>query len=185
MRFRMGRNAFPDPQGMMRRLKAQGLKICVWINPYIAQLSPMFDEGVDERIFAQAAPMASVWQADQWQPGMAYRRFHQPAAVRVVRRKLRALLEMGVDCFKTDFGERIPDRCGLSRRLRPGADAQLSTPISTTRPSSNCSKRCTARAKAVVFARSATAGCQKFPVHWGGDCDATFESMAESLRGGL
>ncbi len=38
---------------------------------------------------------------------------------------------------------------------------------------------------AVVFARSATAGGQKFPVHWGGDCDATFESMAETLRGGL
>jgi alpha-D-xyloside xylohydrolase len=39
--------------------------------------------------------------------------------------------------------------------------------------------------KALVFARSATAGSQKFPVHWGGDCEATFESMAEDLRGGL
>jgi alpha-D-xyloside xylohydrolase len=41
------------------------------------------------------------------------------------------------------------------------------------------------KGEAVVFARSATAGCQKFPVHWGGDCDSTFPSMAESLRGGL
>jgi alpha-D-xyloside xylohydrolase len=38
---------------------------------------------------------------------------------------------------------------------------------------------------ALVFARSATAGGQQFPVHWGGDSTATFESMAESLRGGL
>jgi alpha-D-xyloside xylohydrolase len=37
----------------------------------------------------------------------------------------------------------------------------------------------------VVFARSATAGGQRFPVHWGGDCESTFVSMAESLRGGL
>jgi alpha-D-xyloside xylohydrolase len=37
----------------------------------------------------------------------------------------------------------------------------------------------------VVFARSATSGGQQFPVHWGGDSTATFESMAESLRGGL
>ena len=36
-----------------------------------------------------------------------------------------------------------------------------------------------------MFARSATAGGQQFPVHWGGDCTGTFESMAESLRGGL
>jgi alpha-D-xyloside xylohydrolase len=41
------------------------------------------------------------------------------------------------------------------------------------------------KGEAAVFARSATAGCQKFPVHWGGDCDATWTSMAETLRGGL
>src|SRR5690606_31946354 len=39
--------------------------------------------------------------------------------------------------------------------------------------------------EAVLFARSATAGSQQFPVHWGGDCEATYESMADSLRGGL
>jgi alpha-D-xyloside xylohydrolase len=39
--------------------------------------------------------------------------------------------------------------------------------------------------EAVLFARSASAGGQRFPVHWGGDCESTFEAMAESLRGGL
>lgn len=39
--------------------------------------------------------------------------------------------------------------------------------------------------EAALFARSATAGGQQFPVHWGGDCSSTYESMAESLRGGL
>ena len=32
--------------------------------------------------------------------------------------------------------------------------------------------------EAVLFARSATAGGQQFPVHWGGDCSATYPSMA-------
>ena len=36
-----------------------------------------------------------------------------------------------------------------------------------------------------LFARSATATCQKFPAHWGGDCYGTYESIAETLRGGL
>src|SRR5699024_4910853 len=40
-------------------------------------------------------------------------------------------------------------------------------------------------ADAVVFARSATTGGQRMPVHWGGDNSSSFESMAESLRGGL
>ena len=35
---------FPDPEGMLRRLKSRGLHICVWINPYIAQRSILFDE---------------------------------------------------------------------------------------------------------------------------------------------
>ena len=41
------------------------------------------------------------------------------------------------------------------------------------------------KGNAVLFSRSATAGGQQFPVHWGGDCSATYPSMAESLRGGL
>lgn len=39
--------------------------------------------------------------------------------------------------------------------------------------------------QACLFARSATAGCQRFPVHWGGDCESTFNGMAQTLRGGL
>jgi alpha-D-xyloside xylohydrolase len=46
-------------------------------------------------------------------------------------------------------------------------------------------EECKGKGNAVVFARSATAGGQKFPVHWGGDCTADYPSMAESLRGGL
>ena len=34
--------------------------------------------------------------------------FTNPAAVRWFQDKLRRLLDMGVDCFKTDFGEEIP-----------------------------------------------------------------------------
>lgn len=41
------------------------------------------------------------------------------------------------------------------------------------------------KSEAMLFARSATAGGQQFPVHWGGDCSANYDSMAESLRGGL
>ncbi|KAK9318810.1 glycoside hydrolase superfamily [Lipomyces orientalis] len=39
--------------------------------------------------------------------------------------------------------------------------------------------------RAALFARSATAGCQRFPVHLGGDPYSTFEAMGETLRGGM
>ena len=36
---------FPDPEGLLRRLKAKGLKICVWINPYVGQASASGNTG--------------------------------------------------------------------------------------------------------------------------------------------
>jgi alpha-D-xyloside xylohydrolase len=181
--FEWDRDAFPDPVGMLRRLKDKGLKICLWINPYISQLSRLFDEGRRGGCFLKR-PDGSVYQRDQWQPGMALVDFTNPQSVRWYQSKLRALLEMGVDCFKTDFGERIPHDVvyhdGSDARLMHNYYAYL-----YTRSVFELLEEHHGKGNAIVFARAATAGCQKFPVHWGGDCDATFESMAEDLRGGL
>lgn len=49
-----------------------------------------------------------IWQTDNWQNGMGVVDFTNPKACKWYQGKLRSLLEMGVDCFKTDFGERIP-----------------------------------------------------------------------------
>jgi alpha-D-xyloside xylohydrolase len=111
--FEWDARVFPDPEGMLRRLKEKGLKICVWINPYIAQRSALFDEGAAhgyllKRADGSGGQGASVWQWDRWQSGMGLVDFTNPDACRWYASKLRALVEMGVDTFKTDFGERIP-----------------------------------------------------------------------------
>ncbi|ESG69732.1 putative alpha-glucosidase [Salmonella enterica subsp. enterica serovar Kentucky str. ATCC 9263] len=98
---------FPDPKGMIRRLKAKGLKVCVWINPYIGQKSPVFQE-LKEKGYLLKRPDGSLWQWDKWQPGLAIYDFTNPQACEWYADKLKGLVEMGVDCFKTDFGERIP-----------------------------------------------------------------------------
>lgn len=98
---------FPDPAGMLARLKQQGLRISAWINPYIAQKSELFAEGMREGHLVRR-PDGSVWQWDLWQPGTALVDFTNPAARDWYTGKLRTLLDVGVDCFKTDFGERIP-----------------------------------------------------------------------------
>lgn len=59
---------FPDPEGMIRRLKEKGLKVCVWINPYIGQKSPIFNE-LKEKGYLLKRPDGSLWQWDKWQPG--------------------------------------------------------------------------------------------------------------------
>jgi alpha-D-xyloside xylohydrolase len=174
---------FPDPEGMLQRLKERDLHICVWINPYIAQRSAMFDEGMANGFLVKTAD-GSVWQWDRWQAGMALVDFTNPEACRWFADKLRDLLDMGVDCFKTDFGERIP----TDVVYHDGSDPVKMHNFYTYLYNKTVFDLLVAErgaGEAVVFARSATAGGQQFPVHWGGDCTATFESMAESLRGGL
>ncbi len=181
--FAWDERCFPDPKGMLQRLKARGLHICVWINPYIAQKSPLFDEAA-ERGYLLKKPNGDVWQTDMWQAGMGIVDFTNPEARRWFAEKLQALVDMGVDCFKTDFGERIPTDVVWS----DGSDPQRMHNFYAYLYNKTVYEALVEKVgkeNAVLFGRSATAGSQKFPVHWGGDCLATYESMAASLRGGL
>ena len=181
--FEWDQRVFPEPAAMLARLKARGLRICVWINPYIAQQSALFDEGMAGG-FLVKRPNGDVWQWDRWQAGMALVDFTNPTACRWFADKLRALVDMGVDTFKTDFGERIPTDVVYFDGSDPFRMHNYYTFL-YNQTVFNVLEEKLGPGQAAVFARSATTGGQRFPVHWGGDSTATFESMAESLRGGL
>jgi alpha-D-xyloside xylohydrolase len=181
--FKWDEAAFPDPEGMLARLKSKGLHICVWINPYIAERSHLFDEG-HSRGYLLKRPNGDVWQRPKWQAGMGYVDFTNPEATRWFQGELRKLTRMGVDCFKTDFGEEIPTDVSYY----DGSDPALMHNYYTylyNKAVFDLLEEERGHGQACVFARSATATCQQFPVHWGGDCYGNYESMAESLRGGL
>ena len=181
--FEWDARQFPDPKGMLSRLKDRGLQLCVWINPYVGQRSKLFAEGVENGYFIKNKD-GSVFQADMWQPGMAIVDFTNPDACEWYANKLRELCAVGIDSFKTDFGERIPtDVCyfdGSDPVKMHNYYTQLYNKVVF-----DVLKEYYGENKACLFARSATVGGQQFPVHWGGDCSAEYESMAETLRGGL
>ena len=181
--FEWDKRVFPDPQAMLKRLKSRGLHICVWINPYIAQRSALFDEG-KKHGFLLKRPNGDVWQWDRWQAGMGIVDFTNPDACRWFGDKLRALVDMGVDCFKTDFGERIPTDVAYCDGSDPVKMHNYYSYLYNKTVYEALEDKL-GKGEVTLFARSATTGSQQFPVHWGGDCVATFESMAESLRGGL
>jgi alpha-D-xyloside xylohydrolase len=131
--FQWDPQTFPDPPAMLARMKSKGLRICVWINPYIAQESALYAEGV-RRGFLLRRTDGTIYQ---WDDGS------DPAAMH----NRYALL------YNQAVYEVLAEEKG--------------------------------RDQAVLFARASTAGGQQYPVHWGGDSNATFESMAETLRGGL
>ncbi|WP_025721721.1 alpha-xylosidase, partial [Paenibacillus polymyxa] len=181
--FQWDQDMFPDPEGMLQRLKAKGLKICAWINPYIAEKSILFDEGMENGYLVKTAD-GSVWQWDMWQAGMGLVDFTNPAAVAWYQDKLKVLVDQGVDCFKTDFGERIPTHVVYHDGSDPMKMHNYYTHLYNKAVFDVLEEKL-GKNEAALFARSATAGGQQFPVHWGGDCSSTYESMAESLRGGL
>lgn len=181
--FTWDSRVFPDPVGMIKRLKAKGLKICVWINSYVGQESSIFKEGVEGGYFIKR-PNGDVWQWDLWQPGLAIVDFTNPKACEWYAGKLEALLDMGVDCFKTDFGERIPTDVVYYDGSDPKKMHNYYTYL-YNKTVYEVLKKKKGEKEAVLFARSATVGGQKFPVHWGGDCWSDYESMEQSLRGGL
>ena len=179
--FEWDERKFSDPEGMIERIKAKGVRICVWINPYIGQRSPVFRHCLD-RGYLLKNKDGSVFQCDMWQPGMGIIDFTNPEACKWFAEKIQHLAEMGVDAIKTDFGERIPtDVCYYD-----GSDPyKMHNYYAYIYNKTVYEALQAAKGSACLFARAATAGCQQFPVHWGGDCFSSYESMGETLRGGL
>lgn len=177
-------DTFSEPEGMLKRYHDKGLKICVWINPYIGQMSCLFKEGKEKGYLLRKAD-GSIWQTDLWQPGMALVDFTNPDAVTWYQSKLKSLLDMGVDCFKTDFGERVPVTDIQWFDGSDPVDMHNAYTYLYNKAVFELLEQEKQKGNAVLFARSATVGGQQFPAHWGGDCTASYSSMAETLRGGL
>ncbi len=177
--------AFPDPAGMIAGLRELGLRVCLWENPYVPQGSATYAEGAARGYFVQDAEGEPYLI-----PGWTEKRiltavvdFTNPAAVAWWREQHRRLLALGVATFKTDFGEWAPAD-GRYHDGSPGEQAHNLYPLLYNRAVFE-ELDAHSGGQGVVWARAATAGSQRYPVHWGGDSRATFDHMAASLRGGL
>lgn len=185
--FRFDAKRFPDPKAQITRLKESGLvtKVCVWINSYLAQASPVFKEAA-ERGYLLKRKNGDIFQWDMWQTGMGVVDFTNPDACNWYVECLRKLFDTGVDAIKTDFGERIPSKdvqwhdSSVDPAKMHNYYAFIYNKVVFEALQDRFGKD-----EAVLFARAACAGTQRFPLQWGGDCESTFEAMAESLRGGF
>lgn len=182
--FTWDEETFPDPEGMLKRYHDRGLHLCCWINPYIGQASPLFREGMEHGYLLKKTN-GDVWQTDLWQAGMGILDVTNPDARAWYCGYLRKILRMGVDCLKTDFGERIPVRDIAYYDGKDPLHMHNYYTFLYNKMVFDLLKEERGEGEAILFARSATAGSQQFPVHWGGDNSASYISMAETLRAGL
>lgn len=182
--FQWDRSIFPHVEEQLKVLREERhIRTSYWLNSYIAQRSPLFDEA--KRLgYLIKKKNGDVWQTDLWQAGMGIVDFTNPDAYRWFQDKLRPLIKQGIDCIKTDFGERIPTDVVFSDGSDPLRMHNYYTYL-YNRCVYELLEECWGKENACLFARSATAGCQQFPVHWSGDPLASYSEMALSLRAGL
>lgn len=155
-----------------------------WDKRFFGDIESTLKRLHEDKGYLVRKPNGEVWQADFWQAGMGLVDFTNPAAREWFKDKVKALLNQGVDAIKTDFGERIPRDV-----VWYGGSPKLSMHNWYTQLYNQAVfeaiEETYGKGNACLYARSATVGGQQQPVHWGGDCESTFNGMAQSLRAGL
>jgi alpha-D-xyloside xylohydrolase len=172
--------AFPDPAGFVGWLRERGVRLSLWENPYVPKGTAMYADG-EARGFLARAPDGRP-AVSTTNPEGAVVDFTNPEAAAWIADKHRPLLAMGVACFKTDYGESVPTDARFASG-ETGASVHNRYPLLYNRTVFEVTREETGTG--IVFARSATAGSQRHPVHWSGDAQSTWGGMAGALRGGL
>ncbi|UCF36576.1 MAG: alpha-xylosidase, partial [Acidobacteriota bacterium] len=173
--FEFSKSRFKDAPGMISDLKELGFRISLWQLPYFTSKNAIYDEIVSKgfvvrddggrRPFEDAIFDFSNQEAVDWYQG-----------------KIADLLKLGVGAIKVDFGEDAPFR-GLYASGRSGFYEHNLYPLRYNKAIADITRQVTG--ESIIWARSAWAGSQRYPLHWGGDAENTDSAMAATLRAGL
>lgn len=173
---------FPNPKEFIAKLKEQGVRISLWQMPYIAKEAMQCQEAIDNKYIGR--PKEASNQSNSNFGVLDYEGtidFTNPAAVEWYKNMLRELLEMGVACIKTDFGEEIhmdADYYGMDAKLLHNL-----YPLLYQKAAAEVTEEITG--DNIVWARAGWSGCQRYPLHWGGDSSVSWDGLAGSLKGAL
>jgi len=184
--FTWDEDRFPGHLDMLRQLREQGLRVCLWTNPYVTNKTEMFREGAGKGYFVKNAE-GEVYLSDLWHGLLspcAMVDFTNPEAKRWYQEKVKLLLLQGVAVCKTDFGEDIPLDSIFSNG-RSGAEMRNIYSTLYNEAVFEATSEVYSAGETMVWARSGFSGIQRYPVCWSGDPRSSWQGMAATLRGGL
>lgn len=175
---------FPDPEGWLSELKKQGFNVSLWQMPYIKEPSALFSElaAVDGFIKTKDGKIYNL--RPEFNEVAAPIDFTNPKAVAIFKKYCARILKMGARCIKTDFGEEAPTD-GVYHNGLDGAHNHNLYPLLYNQAAFDVTEEVHGVGQGVVWARSAWAGNQRYPLHWGGGCDSVLGGACSSTDGRL
>ncbi|MDD5733312.1 MAG: alpha-xylosidase [Bacteroidales bacterium] len=166
---------FPDAQKMINDLLADGFHISLWQLPYFTPKNKYFPELIEKGLYVK-----------NQKGGLPYEDvvldFTNPETVAWYQEKLEGLLSMGVGAIKVDFGEGAPLN-GYYANGKGGLYEHNLYPLRYNKAVADITRK--TKNETIMWARSAWAGSQRYPLHWGGDAANTDIGMLTTLRSGL
>jgi alpha-D-xyloside xylohydrolase len=180
------KDRFPDPEGMFAELAKLGFKVSLWQLPYIPEGSRLFDE------LKEAGAFIRNHSGEMYDHGLCITPgfkgavgcidYTNPRAVEIHKKWIGRLLKMGAKVIKVDFGEDAPSD-GVYYDGTPGHQAHNLYPLLYNKIMAEVTKEVAGHS--TIWARSAWAGSQRYPLHWGGDNSANWANIIPQLEGGL
>lgn len=178
---------FPNPEVFLKCLSDNGYKVSLWQLPYVAQGAEQIDEAKENKYISM--PKDGLSPKGESEGGSNFSTldyagtidFTYDKATEWYKDLLRNLLNMGVKCIKTDFGENIH----MDHEYHSMTPAQLNNIYALLYQKAAYEVTKDVTGDGIVWARAAWAGCQRYPLHWGGDSESSWAGLAGSLKGGL
>lgn len=179
--WKFNKDRFPDPKGFIQHLKENGYRVSLWQLPYIAYNAEQYEEARDNQYISKSENKIQGASNFSVQDYAGTIDFTYDKAVEWYKGLLKNLLDMGVACIKTDFGEDIHLDAEY-HSMSPKALHNL-YPLLYQKAAYEITKEC--MGEGIIWARAGWVGCQRYPLHWGGDSACSWDGMAGSLKGGL
>lgn len=187
---------FPDPQGMIDWLRERGIRLSLWMFPYVQAIDPfgrlsrqftaMRDrewlvKGPDgnPRVFSPGEGDVDSWK-------VAALDFTNPGLVDYMKGRIKRLMRMGVGVMKTDFSEELPED-SVFFDGSTGLTSHNKYPLLYAKTIYEASREAKWEMgeKALLWGRSGYAGSQNYPANWAGDSSASTNNLHAILTGGL